>query len=475
MQVEGQTLRLVLHVSTDSTGDLWVSLDSIDDHVAGLAGDKAVLKDGRFSFEIPYAKASYTGMLSGDRNTINGELTKGVPSPLVFTRLTGGFVPTVIPTPAYAPAIAPVALDDLKAALDRELAPVLEHGVLSRRSGGGLVIGVLDHGERRIFAYGTAAPDSIFEIGSIGKTFTGLILAQMVVQKKVMLDEPIRALLPAGFVAKPDGAEITLLDLATHHSGLPRMPENFNPKNPSDPYADYGVVQLHEFLTVRGVAKPANAAYLYSNLGFDLLGYGLSLRAGVPYGELVATEITGPLHMNDTGLRLLPEQRGRLIQGYETNFHPVAPWDFNVVFGGAGAALKSTVADMLTYLDANLHPDKYAIGAVADSPAATLPAAVALDHQVQVRTFGGGLALAWGVDLDHTFSHEGGTTGYNAYVEFNPQKNRAIVVLYNRWTQGTNPPFFADRVAENIGELMSGKPSIPLDVLSADERDALSR
>ncbi|MGO9602760.1 MAG: serine hydrolase domain-containing protein, partial [Candidatus Binataceae bacterium] len=302
MQVEGQTLRLVLHVSTDSTGDLWVSLDSIDDHVAGLAGDKAVLKDGRFSFEIPYAKASYTGMLSGDRNTINGELTKGVPSPLVFTRLTGGFVPTVIPTPAYAPAIAPVALDDLKAALDRELAPVLEHGVLSRRSGGGLVIGVLDHGERRIFAYGTAAPDSIFEIGSIGKTFTGLILAQMVVQKKVMLDEPIRALLPAGFVAKPDGAEITLLDLATHHSGLPRMPENFNPKNPSDPYADYGVVQLHEFLTVRGVAKPANAAYLYSNLGFDLLGYGLSLRAGVPYGELVATEITGPLHMNDTGL-----------------------------------------------------------------------------------------------------------------------------------------------------------------------------
>ncbi len=140
----------------------------------------------------------------------------------------------------------------------------------------------------------------------------------MVVQKKVTLDTPIRTLLPAGFVAKPDGAEITLVDLATQHSGLPRMPDNFKPQNPVNPYADYHAAQLQEFIARHGVAKPADAAFLYSNLGFGLLGYGLSLRAGVPYGQLVATEVTGPLHMSDTGVTLSPEQRTRLIQGYDS-------------------------------------------------------------------------------------------------------------------------------------------------------------
>src|ERR1700733_1984821 len=186
-------------------------------------------------------------------------------------------MPTPNPTPTPAPAIPPVALDQLKPILDREMAPVLARGLLSGSSGGGLVIGVMDHGNRAIYAYGVAKPDSIFEIGSITKTFTGLILAQMVVQKKVTLDEPIRELLPAGFVAKPDGAEITLDDLATQRSGLPRMPDNFKSKNPDNPYVDYNAQHLHEFLAKQGVARPKDAPYLYSNLGFGLLGYGLSL------------------------------------------------------------------------------------------------------------------------------------------------------------------------------------------------------
>ncbi|MGO9602759.1 MAG: serine hydrolase domain-containing protein [Candidatus Binataceae bacterium] len=472
VRIGGQTLRLVVHVSADSTGKLRVSMDSIDQG-ASAAGDNAVLKDGRFSFEIPSAKASYMGTLSGDRNTINGELTQGVPMPLVFTRLTSGPLPTVIPTPTPAPAMPPVTLDHLKAALDRELAPVLEHGVLSPQSGGGLVVGVLDHDQRLIFAYGTAKPDSIFEIGSITKTFTGLALAQMVVQKKVMLDEPIRMLLPPGFVAKPDGGEITLLDLATHHSGLPRMPDNFNPRNPANPYADYGGVRLHEFLTVHGVAKPANAAFLYSNLAFELLGYGLSLRADLPYRELVSIEITGPLRLSDTVVTLSPEQRVRLIQGYDTNFHPVPPWDWDAYFGGSGA-LKSTAADLLTYLDANLHPEKYATGAAADSPAATLPAAIAIDHLPRADMGDNKIALAWWFyPKIGTYLHGGATSGYNSFVAFNLQTNGAIVVLYNRVGADSLP--FVERVAVNIGELLLGIPSIPLDVLSVDERRALSR
>jgi CubicO group peptidase (beta-lactamase class C family) len=368
-------------------------------------------------------------------------------------------------------------MDNLKPILDRELAPVLEHGLLSKASGGGgLVIGVMDHGKRRIFAYGTAKPDSIFEIGSITKTFSGLVLAQMVVQKKVTLDTPIRTLLPAGLVAKPEGAEITLADLATQHSGLPRMPDNFKPQNPVNPYADYHAAQLQEFIARHGVAKPADAAFLYSNLGFGLLGYGLSLRAGVPYGQLVSTEITGPLHMSDTGVTLSPAQRSRLIQGYDTNFDPTGPWDLDA-FAGAGA-IKSTAADMLTYLDGNLHPDKYAMSAAADSPAATLPAAVALDHQVRANVTVNGntrIALAWFFNpKTGSYFHSGGTGGYRSLAGFNPTQNRAIVVLYNRDNTDPAAPQLVERVVENIDELMTGKPSIPLDFISEDERLALT-
>jgi len=469
----GGSLRLALHVKADSAGKLSVTLDSLDQHAMGLAGSNAVLKGDSFSFEIPSVSGTYKGIVGDDGNSINGTWSQGVPMPLVFARHSSGAWPTAMPTPVPAPAMPPVALEHLQPVLDRKLAPVLQHGLLSKASGGGLVIGVLDHGQRRIFAYGTAKPDSIFEIGSITKTFTGLILAQMVVQNEVTLDEPIRTLLPAGFVAKPNGAEITLVDLATQHSGLPRMPDNFKPKDSANPYVDYYAPQLQEFLGKHGVAKPADAAFLYSNLGFGLLGYGLSIRAGVPYGQLLSTEITGPMHMNDTGVTLSPAQRARLIQGYDTYFNPTGAWDFDV-FALAGA-IKSTADDMLTYLDANLHPDKYARGAGTDSPAATLPVAVALDHQLRAKIEGDTkIALAWGFDpKTGSYGHSGGTGGYSSVAGFIPNQDRAIVVLYNRDNLDPAAPRFVDRVAENIGELMLGKPSIPLDFISEDERLAL--
>ncbi len=472
----GSSLRLALHVKAEPADKFSVTLDSLDQHAMGLRGSNAMLKGDSFSFEIPSVSGTYNGTVGNDGKSISGSWNQGVPMPLVFTRQNGGPTPTAMPTPTPAPAMRPIALDNLKPILDRELAPVLEHGLLSPASrGGGLVIGVMDHGRRRIFAYGTAKPDSIFEIGSITKTFTGLILAQMVVQKKVTLDEPIRALLPAGFVAKPGGAEITLVDLATQHSGLPRMPDNFKPKDPANPYVDYHAPQLHEFLTEHGVAKPDDAAFLYSNLGFGLLGYGLSTRAGVRYGQLVSTEVTGPLHMSDTGVMLSPAQLTRLIQGNDNSFDPAGPWDFDV-FAGAGA-IKSTAADMLTYLDGNLHPDKYASGSAADSPAASLPAAVALDHQVRAKITAHGddkIAFAWFFNpKTGSYSHGGGTGGYSSMVMFNPGQDRAIVTLYNRDETDPAAPRFAERVAENIFELMSGKPSVPLDFISADERLAL--
>jgi serine-type D-Ala-D-Ala carboxypeptidase/endopeptidase len=461
-------LRLVLHITADSAGKLRVSLDSVDDREPmGAAGEDIFLKDNAFSFEIPPG-GTYQAKLSADGYLKGMWSDSGGTQPVVFTRTSAA----AAPTPEPLVARPPVALGDIKSVLDEELKPVLERGLLSKPTGGGLVIGVLDHGERRIFAYGTAHPDSIFEIGSITKTFTGLILAQMVVQRKVSLNEPVRALLPVRFAGQPSAHEITLLDLATQHSGLPRTPDNFKPKNPANPFADYDAGHLSEFLNRHGLAKPSQAKFLYSNIGFGLLGYALSQRAGVSYAQLVQTEITGPLQLRDTVITLSPTQRARLIQGYDGSFNRVGSWDFDA-FAGAGG-LKSTASDMLTYLEANLRPEKYAAHALPRSAAATLPAAMAEDHQFRADTDVAGeeIALAWVEDRGaHYLWHNGGTGGYSSFASFNPEQDWAVVVLYNRFDGDSSFFYFMDRVGENVSALLSGEPAMPLDFMcEADKR-----
>jgi serine-type D-Ala-D-Ala carboxypeptidase/endopeptidase len=377
------------------------------------------------------------------------------------------------PTPQSArlPARPPIALADLQHSLDAEFAPVVKDGLLRESTGRGVVIGVIDHGERRVFAYGAARADSIFEIGSVTKTFTGLAFAQLVVQRKVSLDEPLRPILFPDIAARPQGKEITLLDLATHRSGLPSVPDNLVPKDPSNPFSDYDRVALHDFLLRHGTAKPADAKYLYSSMGIGLLGYALAERAGVPYSQLIKNEITGPLRMNDTVFAVSPEQERRLIQGHGAALETVdAGFREGGIFAGAIGA-KSTAEDLLIWLDANLHPERYAAGAAPDSPGATLPGAFALDHQlrgmVKPNTQ---VAFSWLFEVESgRFEHGGTTPGYTAHVEFAPAQDRGIVVLYNRMDELPGQRRFVDRVAENINELMSGMPASRIDLIAEDD------
>lgn len=182
--------------------------------------------------------------------------------------------------------------------------PHLKSGAHAPGTGIGVTIGVLRDGERRVFSFGAARPDSLFEIGSITKTFTGLMLAQMIEQQQVTAEQPVRTLLPENAVLKPSGAEITLLDLVTHSSGLPRMPSNFEPANPTNPYLDYTAERLYTYLAQQGVARPADTKPLYSNLGFGLLGQALANRAKVDYPALLNQLVTTPLCMTDTVVQL---------------------------------------------------------------------------------------------------------------------------------------------------------------------------
>ncbi|MBV9772264.1 MAG: beta-lactamase family protein [Bryobacterales bacterium] len=361
--------------------------------------------------------------------------------------------PVALPAMKFDAALAPVAARDLQSVMNHDLRQQLTTGELAPGTGAGLAIGVLKHGERRVFTYGAAKPDSLFEIGSISKTFTGLILARMIVEGEVRLDEPLRELLPAGTVAKPAGDEITLLDLATHHSGLPPMPGNFHPADPSDPFADYGPQQLYAYLKAHGVAKPEDATFVYSSLGVGLLGQVLADRAGRSYSDQLREEITAPLGLTDTVLKLSDEQNRRFLQGYDDKHHPVQAVDWNGTLAGAGAIF-STAGDMLTYLEANLHPEKY--------PA--LSTAVVFSHRLR-ENIGGGqqIALTWAYTVDPgTYWHNGATSGFTSHAYFDPPSDAAVVVLMNR---GPSVLLTPDTIANHIQLRLAGKPAISLDTV----------
>ena len=287
LSVGGGSLRVQIQVKSDRAGKLSCSLDSLDQGAMDLACENVRLDGNRFSFEVPAVKGSWSGTLSEGGNELAGTWSQVAPLPLRFTRQTSLAKPKV-----PEPPMPPVPLADLKAVLDRDLAVALKDGALSPSTGGGVVIGVVQHGARRILTYGPVQEDSILEIGSVSKTFTALMLAQMVVQHKVKLDEPVRELLPAGTVAKPEGAEITLLDLAIQHSGLPRMPDNFQNVDLRDPYVNYRPADLYQYVAKHGLAKPPDATFNYSNLGLGLLGQALADRAATTYPDLLKTLVT---------------------------------------------------------------------------------------------------------------------------------------------------------------------------------------
>jgi CubicO group peptidase (beta-lactamase class C family) len=350
------------------------------------------------------------------------------------------------PSIAYNAAMPPLGVADLEPVLRHDLDPALRAGALAPGSGGGATVGVWKHGEQRVFAYGTAKPDSLFEIGSITKTFTALALAQLVVQGKARLDEPVRDFLPPGTVQVPNAKDMTLLDLATHRSGLPRMPNNLHSTDSRNPFEGYTTADLYAFMKYWGAGKEPWVAFEYSNLGFALLGQVLENRAGESYADLV-NGITGPLGMRDTVIDLSPEQRARLIQGYAGPHIPVSPMDLGA-FAGAGA-IRSTAADMLRYLAANLHPPDQ------------LRAAIEEQQKLRAQVVPGtSIALSWVYDAGRgIYMHDGGTAGYTSYAFFSPKGDYAAVVLTN---VGPDLFEFVGLLGEHVRERLTGERAISL-------------
>jgi len=188
-----------------------------------------------------------------------------------------------------------------------------------------MVVGVIEPGGRRVVAYGSLANgdprpldgDTIFEIGSISKVFTSLLLADMVNCREVTLDDPAAKHLPEKVkMPERNGRSITLLDLSTHTSGLPNIPGNLKPKDPGNPYAGYSVDDLYQFLSGYELTRDPGSEFEYSNLGAGLLGHLLAYRAGTDYESLIRTRITRVLGMPGTGITLTPSMQQRMATGH---------------------------------------------------------------------------------------------------------------------------------------------------------------
>jgi CubicO group peptidase (beta-lactamase class C family) len=358
----------------------------------------------------------------------------GIAWPYALSRMAA---PQTIPTLTFDAARPPMSPAEVEADLDRAVGP-LPPGV-------GVTIGVMRHGERRVFSYGAARPDSIFEVGSVGKTFTSLILARMVEAGDVRLDDPVRLLLPEGTVQRPPGDEITLLDLATHYSGLPRGPAI----RMADPTKQPTAADIFRTLGKLGVWKfdPAHG-FEYSNFGVAVLGQALAYRVGRPYPELAA-ELAAELGLPDTAIALTPEQQARYLPGFGAKGR-VPPYDLDGYAPAGG--FRSTAGDLLTYLDEQLHPER----------APALADAIRLTHVVRPLDAEPGLkmALAWMYrPSKRVYLHGGATPGFLTATLFSVDGDYGVVVLRNHGREVAMAP---DLIVERIRQRLAGEPALSL-------------
>jgi D-alanyl-D-alanine-carboxypeptidase/D-alanyl-D-alanine-endopeptidase len=295
--------------------------------------------------------------------------------------------------------------------------------------------------------------DTLFEIGSVTKTFTGILLAAMQLAGEAAATDPLQACLPEGVTAPKYGdREITLRELATHASGLPRMPDNFG--RDADPYARYTSKKLYDFLNAHELRRAPGVEFEYSNLAVGLLGHALARRAGKDYESLVIERICQPLGMGETVLHTRESRVARVAQGHSLSldlpgvkrFTEKAPWTWDVL--GPCGGLRSTLPDMMKFLAAAMGRESPLKEAMALSQQPLFPFAENTST-----------ALCWHVSRDPgarrtLIWHNGETGGYHAFLGFYQETGTGVVILSNTATDKVDAA--AVRILKGIEKLPGG-------------------
>jgi D-alanyl-D-alanine-carboxypeptidase/D-alanyl-D-alanine-endopeptidase len=293
----------------------------------------------------------------------------------------------------------------------------------------GMVAGMLlPDGSMHVVAYGDAGngiaidSDTVFEIGSITKTFTATLLANMVINGEVHLSDPVAELLPDNVtIPSRNGHVITLDELATHTSGLPRQPTNFNSTVPGNDYAGYSTDLLYQFLGNYELTRDPGSESEYSNIGVGLLGQALAAEAVHTYDDALRTRVLDPLDMPDTSIALTSEMEEHIAVGHD-DAGAIAPY-FEMAAMSPAGGMRSNITDMLTYAAANL-----------DSDSGPLHEAMALARSPRREFDNQQIGLNWLIGTpgsEEIIWHGGATAGFSSFIGLNEANHTAVVILTN--------------------------------------------
>jgi len=307
----------------------------------------------------------------------------------------------------------------------------LQQRIEAEKSDVGVVVGIVDEQGSSVISCGKldngtdqeVTGDTLFEIGSITKTFTALLLQGMIERGEMNLNDPVGTYLPKS-VKMPEhkGKQITLLHLVTHTSGLPRNPDNPATKREEHPLENYTDEMLNEFLSSYQLTRNPGARFEYSNLGMGLLGNTIALKAGKRYESLLTDRICQSLKMNSTAITLNPELKSRFAAGHNEFGYGVPSCDFQSLMGCG--AIRSTANDLLRYLSANL-------GLTRSSLTPLMQKTHVVHFQSMFRP--SSIGLAWFIAGEpkgkNIIWHSGATPGFCTFAGFDKSQHRGVVVL----------------------------------------------
>jgi CubicO group peptidase (beta-lactamase class C family) len=296
----------------------------------------------------------------------------------------------------------------------------------------GMIAATVDGSGTRMATFGSSGvqglslnSDTVFEIGSITKVLTSLLLADMVQRGEVAFEDPVAKYLPASVTLHERGRPITLLDLASYTSGLPNMPDNFSPSlwATPNPLANYTESKLYEFLSSYVPKYEPGTRYEYANLGFGLLGVALARRAGKGYEELVIERVCNPLGLSHTRVTLSPDMRRHVVQPHTLELKPTPLWEMQALAGGG--AFRSNAKDLIVILKACMGLKQTPLSAAMTRLTAT---------RTPTMLAGTEAALGWFItsaDDDEYVWKTGMSGGCNTFIGFSKRNRRGAIVLSN--------------------------------------------
>ena len=325
----------------------------------------------------------------------------------------------------YAPFALALFATSSHAMSDSELRQLVDQRLKGDRTGACMAVAVVEK-DRVARTYACANEkdparidgSSAFEIGSVSKTMTAALLAELIGQGKASLDDPLADYLPAG-TRLPDfqGSRILLRHVVTHTSGLPVLPSRLGATDVNDPYANLTEEALLASLGEVTLTAAPGTKFEYSNFASMVLSYAVARRAGTDFETLIRTRLFAPLQMEGAYIKQLPAGI-RAAQGHAPNRKEVPAWTFGTNLAGVGG-VRATLDDMVKYVQGEL-----------GNPVSSITPALKLTQQQVSKA--PPMAMNWmllPVGSRTVHVHEGGTGGFSSFVAFDNDRQRGVVIL----------------------------------------------